>query len=161
MQERFVKLELSAENTCFSVKTEPDFPRAIMYSFGSKVLAGEALGAVFSFYIYRKGIKKMTVKPIYTIVRKLQGTTGAELFLLIIALRIFPFIPSGAVTIAGAATTISLPGFALASTIGKIPALLIEAYAVKAVLHWDIKGQLLFAVLSAGLAACVLYKRKR
>ncbi|MBM7694115.1 putative membrane protein YdjX (TVP38/TMEM64 family) [Peribacillus deserti] len=124
-------------------------------------IAGEALGAIISFYIYRKGIKRITITSGQILINKLQSTKGTEAFLLILALRIFPFVPSGAVTLAGAASKVSMLGFALASTMGKIPALIIEALTVKAVLQWDLKDKLILAFLSIGLAAAVFYYRRR
>ncbi|MBM7692457.1 putative membrane protein YdjX (TVP38/TMEM64 family) [Peribacillus deserti] len=110
-------------------------------------IAGEALGAVVSFYLYRKGISH-TFSTKNKWIKKLQLTKGMEAFFLIIALRIFPFIPSGAVTLAGAASKIHTINFAVSSTIGKIPALLIEAYTVKQILVWDFQSKIVLGILS-------------
>jgi uncharacterized membrane protein YdjX (TVP38/TMEM64 family) len=45
-----------------------------------------------------------------------------------------PFIPSGVVTLTAAWSKIKLIPFTVASTIGKIPSLLIEAYSINKVL---------------------------
>ncbi|RFU70952.1 TVP38/TMEM64 family protein [Peribacillus saganii] len=113
-------------------------------------ILGEAFGAIISFYLYRKGIKKflpMSEKK-HRILRRLQESRGSEAFLLIIALRIFPLIPSGFVTLAGALSRVNLLPFSAASTIGKIPALLIEAYSVKEILDFGFEGKIILTILS-------------
>jgi uncharacterized membrane protein YdjX (TVP38/TMEM64 family) len=113
-------------------------------------ILGEALGAIISFYLYRKGIKKLIskkkIKSKY--IAKLMNSRGLEAFFMIIALRIFPFIPSGMVTLAGAISKVGIINYSVASTIGKIPALLIEAYSIQQVLIWDWKGKLILALFS-------------
>ncbi|RIW28960.1 DedA family protein [Bacillus salacetis] len=113
-------------------------------------IAGEALGAIVSFYLYRKGIKKFTdpkkIRNSYLIA--LHNSKGIKATLLIIALRIFPFVPSGFVTLAGAISKVGIINFSLASTIGKIPSLLIEAYSVQQVLIWNWQGKVIFSMFS-------------
>jgi len=50
-------------------------------------------------------------------------------------MRLMPFVPSGLVTLSAAFSRMTLPSFAVASTLGKVPALLIEALAVTAILY--------------------------
>ncbi|WP_114570761.1 TVP38/TMEM64 family protein [Exiguobacterium flavidum] len=96
-------------------------------------IIGEALGAIVSFVLYRKGLSKWTrrhpLKNRWLI--RLQKTQGFEAFSLILILRLFPFVPSGLVTLISAGSKVSLPLFAAASTVGKIPALVLEAFAVQ------------------------------
>lgn len=119
---------------------------------------GESIGAVVSFWLYRKGIKKFApdalMKNKWLI--KLQETGGREAFLLVLALRLFPFAPSGLVTLAGATSKISLVGFAVASTIGKIPALMLEAISVYQVLQWNTAGKVILALVAVGVIVLVL-----
>lgn len=117
-------------------------------------IAGEAIGAVVSFILYRFGIKKVqkTTVPKHKWLQQLSHTNGWQAFWLIISLRILPFIPSGVVTFASAMSNVRLPTFAIASTIGKIPALFIEAFSVYGVLQagWEIRitlASLSFVVL--------------
>ncbi|TAA73285.1 hypothetical protein D2909_00095 [Planococcus salinarum] len=52
------------------------------------------------------------------------------MFWAVIALRLIPFVPSGLVTAGAALTPISGPFFAIASTLGKIPAVFLEVALV-------------------------------
>ena len=122
-------------------------------------IIGEALGAIVSFLLYRKGIKKLeekfSAKPSLNMLERLKNTRGLEAFMLVLILRIFPFAPSGLVTLAASISKISAIAFAVSSTIGKIPALFIEAYSVDAVLGWKFEYQLGAGVFA--LTAGVLY----
>lgn len=114
---------------------------------------GEALGAVVAFILYRKGFKKAMTMPLhkYPRVERLINAKGKEAFLLIMGLRLLPFVPSGLVTFAGAIGNVSLLTFTTASSLGKIPALFIEAYSVYQVTQFGWQGKLIL-----GLIACVL-----
>ncbi|MCM3620032.1 TVP38/TMEM64 family protein [Sutcliffiella horikoshii] len=119
---------------------------------------GESIGAIVSFWLYRKGIKRFAPEALMKNkwLTKLQETGGREAFLLVMALRLFPFAPSGLVTLAGAASKISLVGFAVASTIGKVPALLLEAFSVYQVLQWNTAGKVILALVAAAVVVMVL-----
>jgi uncharacterized membrane protein YdjX (TVP38/TMEM64 family) len=120
---------------------------------------GEAFGAVISFYLYRKGINKVKTKIRNKYLDRLQHTKGPQAFFLIIALRIFPFFPSGVVTLVSAGSQVGILNFSIASTLGKIPALFIEAYSVKQVLEWSLQGKIIMA-LAAIFTIGFLLKRK-
>ncbi|SEM14747.1 Uncharacterized membrane protein YdjX, TVP38/TMEM64 family, SNARE-associated domain [Mesobacillus persicus] len=130
-------------------------------------IIGEALGAVVSFYLYRKGFKaierKWENKRDNRLLERLKETKGVGAVLLVIGLRVFPFIPSGLVTLAASMSKMKLIHFAVASTVGKIPALWIEAYSVHSVLNMETKYQIWTALI--GIAAVISYftvtKRKR
>lgn len=111
---------------------------------------GETLGAIVSFFIYRKGFKRYVGKKLdkYPLASKLLGTKGKDAFFLILSLRLLPFVPSGLVTFASAVGKVSLIVFLFASSIGKIPALLIEAYSVKQVTNWTANGKLILSILA-------------
>lgn len=106
-------------------------------------IIGEAVGAIISFILYRKGLRRWQSKqdPHYIIV-KLKNLEGINAFWYILSLRILPFVPSGVVTLASAFSKVSLGLFAVASTIGKIPSLLIEAGAIYGFLNVDFKIQI-------------------
>src|SRR5215213_1703049 len=96
------------------------FWQGILISF-----IGEAAGAIIAFVLYRKGFKKMTTEQLQKFPR-LQSLLNAkekEAFLLILYLRLIPFIPSGLVTFAAAIGKVSAITFFIASSLGKIPAL--------------------------------------
>ncbi|PLR84929.1 TVP38/TMEM64 family protein [Bacillus canaveralius] len=107
-------------------------------------IAGEAAGAIVSFVIYRKGINKFTTdrKMKNTFLRKLKNTGGVEAAILVLLLRILPFVPSGAVTLAAGLSKMGLISFSIASTVGKAPSLLIEAYSVNTVFNLKMEWQL-------------------
>lgn len=112
---------------------------------------GEALGAIVAFSLYRKGLRKWSQPMLSSFprVQKLLDAKGKDAFLLILSLRMLPFIPSGLVTLAGAVGQVSWITFALASSLGKAPALLIEAYSVYQVTQfgWQGKGILALSAL--------------
>ncbi len=119
------------------------------------LIAGEVAGAIVSFILYRKGIHKLAASPKFSKIqnrylRKLNSTDGISAFFIVILLRLLPFVPSGAVTLTAALSNMKLLSFSIASTLGKIPALYIEAYSAFHVLNlkpeWQI-GLFLFVVL--------------
>lgn len=121
------------------------------FGFGYGLLIsilGEALGAMASFVLYRKGISKVKQKiPLtHKYLEKLQDTKGTEAFFLILTLRIFPFVPSGLVTLASAYSRTGFLNFSIASTLGKIPALGIEAYSIYQVIEWEWQGKLILGL---------------
>ena len=83
-----------------------------------------------SFYIYRKGFKTLPKSLIkkYPSLEEYTNTTGRELWKLIFGLRLFPYFPSGLVTYVGAVSKINIISFSIISTIGKIPAMIIEVF---------------------------------
>ncbi|WP_316569581.1 VTT domain-containing protein [Neobacillus sp. YIM B06451] len=126
-------------------------------------LIGEAAGAVVSFLLYRKGFKRWAGKklPDKRWINKLLNARGKDAFFLILALRILPFVPSGFVTFAAAIGSVGAITFTLASTIGKIPALLIEAYSVYQVTEWSFQGKIILVVFSLGIILLGLKNRKK
>ncbi|WP_223703095.1 TVP38/TMEM64 family protein [Sutcliffiella deserti] len=123
---------------------------------------GESIGAIVSFFLYRKGIKSFSPNILnrYKWLQRLQQTKGREAFLLVLALRLFPFAPSGLVTLAGATSKISWIHFALASTLGKVPALLIESYSVYQVLEWNLTGKIILTLFSLTLIVMVFVRKR-
>jgi uncharacterized membrane protein YdjX (TVP38/TMEM64 family) len=123
---------------------------------------GEALGAVVAFLLYRKGFKKAVSAPLhkYPRVERLIAAKGKEAFILIMGLRLLPFVPSGLVTFAGAVGNVSLLTFATASSLGKIPALFIEAYSVYQVTQFGWQGKLILAIIAAALIYWVVVQKK-
>lgn len=122
-------------------------------------IIGEALGAIISFMLYRKGLKKWRAKEIqHPLFAKLKDMEGLQAFWIILGLRVLPFIPSGIVTLGSAFSNISLPIFTVASTLGKIPSLVIEAGAVYGFMQVDIEWQITIIVIIIGV---VIWKVKR
>jgi uncharacterized membrane protein YdjX (TVP38/TMEM64 family) len=126
-------------------------------------LAGEALGAIIAFIMYRKGFRKATHNALekYPKAQRLVDAEGREAFTLILALRLIPFVPSGLVTFAAAIGKVTAGVFFAASTIGKIPALMIEAYSVYQVSEFGWQGKAILGVAAVALIVWVIRKRKK
>jgi uncharacterized membrane protein YdjX (TVP38/TMEM64 family) len=132
------------------------FAEGLLLSF-----SGETFGLLVSFYVYRKGFSFLKTKaPKNAMLQNLSKTKGKDAFFLILALRIFPFAPSGAVTLAAAYSKVSAGVFFSASLIGKIPAVLIEGFAVQQVLKADWRIQLMTGIGSI-LILVILWVSKR
>ena len=111
---------------------------------------GEAVGAIVSFLLYRKGFRKLSETKwlSYPKVKRLLAAEGVEAFSLILSLRLLPFVPSGLVTFVAAIGRMSLLLFTVASSLGKLPALLLEAYSVYQVMNWTWQGKVISTFLS-------------
>ncbi|MFI8574404.1 TVP38/TMEM64 family protein [Rossellomorea aquimaris] len=102
-------------------------------------ILGESLGAIVSFYLYRKGMKFTGIDQILSnkYFLKLKEASGTEWIFLLFLFRMVPFVPSSVVTVAAAFSSISIVVFSVISSVGKIPSLLIEAFVVVNVLDAD------------------------
>ena len=111
---------------------------------------GEALGAAIAFILYRKGFRKTTQHQLerFPKLSRLINASGKQAFLLIISFRLIPFIPSGLVTFAAAVGKVSMTDFIVASSLGKLPALLLEAWSVYQVTRFGWQGKLILAVIA-------------
>ncbi|KZE68769.1 hypothetical protein AWM68_00365 [Fictibacillus phosphorivorans] len=123
---------------------------------------GEAAGAAISFALYRKGFKHVTRKKLngYPRVVRLLEAKGKEAFLLIISLRLLPFVPSGIVTFVSAIGAVSAGVFILASSIGKVPALLLEAYSVYNIAEWNTEGKIILGVAAVMIIYTIMKKNR-
>ncbi|MEP7111211.1 MAG: VTT domain-containing protein [Ferruginibacter sp.] len=123
---------------------------------------GEAMGAGIAFLLYRKGFKKMVETRLqkYPALKRLTDSRGRAAFYLIFSLRLVPFVPSGLITFAAAVGKVSLLIFFVASSLGKLPALLMEAYSVYEVTQFGWQGKLILVAVAMGLVYWVVRKRK-
>jgi uncharacterized membrane protein YdjX (TVP38/TMEM64 family) len=123
---------------------------------------GEALGAVAAFILYRKGLKKTIDQQLkrFPKAMKLVEAENREAFFLILSLRLIPFVPSGLVTFAAAVGRVSLLTFIISSSLGKAPALLLEAYSVNQVTRFTLAGKLILLALAIGLLWYAIKKAK-
>lgn len=104
---------------------------------GSMIIGfiGESLGAAVSFWLYRKGLVKLeSKKKIPEFMRLYQVKNNLKSFILILILRLLPFIPSSVVTLIAALGSINFLNFFIASSIGKIPSLVFEVYSINTAL---------------------------
>lgn len=130
------------------------------------LICGEALGAIVSFILYRKGVQKFLSFPKMGNIQnkylaKLRNSKGMTTFFIVVLLRILPFVSSGAVTLTAALSKMSLLSFCFASTLGKIPALFIEAYSVSHVLRLEREWQIGFIVFVIIILLIYLFYKKR
>ncbi|WP_110111767.1 VTT domain-containing protein [Bacillus sp. CGMCC 1.16541] len=108
------------------------FEKGLLLSF-----IGESVGAIVSFWLYRKGLLLLMEKKTPTYmkwVKRFENVNGRKAFLLVLSLRFLPFMPSGLVTILASTSTMGILSFAIASTLGKIPAVFIEALSMNQLL---------------------------
>lgn len=124
---------------------------------------GEALGAVAAFYLYRKGFKKEAAQQLekYKKVKALIEADNPQAFWLIFLLRLIPFVPSGLITFAAAVGRVSWPVFLAASSLGKLPALLLEGYAVYQVTTFGWQGKLILTLAALLLLYTVVRQMVR
>lgn len=113
-------------------------------------LIGEILGSLVAFVLYRKGFQKaITDKSKHAPrLQKLLHASPKEAFWFVIGLRMMPFVPSGLVTLYASVSTLRFGAFGIASSIGKLPALLLETSATFALVKWTQAGQYLIYVLA-------------
>jgi uncharacterized membrane protein YdjX (TVP38/TMEM64 family) len=125
--------------------------------------AGEALGAGIAFVLYRRGFKKGAEKKLdqYPKLKRLVYAEGRTAFYGVFALRLIPFVPSGLITFAAAIGRVSFVIFILASSLGKLPALLMEAYAVYEVTAFNWPGKIILAVTALVILYWVITKKKK
>ncbi|MGD7049917.1 VTT domain-containing protein [Rossellomorea marisflavi] len=111
---------------------------------------GEVIGALIAFFLYRKGFGQLKDRKGFPNpkVQRLLVASGKDSFLLILSLRIMPFVPSGLVTFIAAIGKTPWPIFAAASSLGKIPAILIEGFSVYQVIQWTGMGKWILASLA-------------
>jgi len=123
-------------------------------------LIGEVVGAVVAFYFYRKGIVKLSQK--FEInnkyLQRLQNTEGKEAFWLVVLLRLFLFIPAGAVAFVGASSQMKIASFAVATFLGKIPMLFVRAYSIEQVFAWTWQGKVILAI--AAVIILIIFIRR-
>ena len=124
-------------------------------------LVGEVIGAVVAFCLYRKGITTWTSKfPVGNkYIKRLQETEGREAFWLVVILRLILIIPAGVVSFVSAGSRIRLSSFVIASTLGKIPPLIIKVYAMYQVFTWTWQGQMI--LFGSGIFVIGIFVWKR
>ncbi|WP_043930398.1 TVP38/TMEM64 family protein [Bacillus sp. EB01] len=124
---------------------------------------GEAAGAAVSFALYRKGFRKWAGEklPDKTWIQRLLRAHGRDAFFLVFGLRLLPFVPSGLVTFVAAIGTVSVGTFVASSTLGKIPALIMEAYSIYQVTEWTIQGKIILLAIGCAFLYVVFTRLRR
>lgn len=127
-----------------------------LYNGAVLTFSGEIFGAILGFYLYRYGFTKANPKwLLHPFWQKFQLQSATRVFTLIILLRLLPFIPSGFVTAGAALTKISAALFIIASTIGKIPAVLLELAAVYGIIQF-VPTSIQYLLFGAVLTICII-----
>ncbi|WDV45161.1 VTT domain-containing protein [Clostridiaceae bacterium M8S5] len=92
-------------------------------------LLGETIGAYITFTIYRLGLKKRINKLTdkNKLLNRLANSEGKKAGLLIFEGRVIPFLPSGLVTLAGSISNVDSLTFTIATFVGKMPSIALEA----------------------------------
>jgi len=121
---------------------------------------GESLGAIIAFLLYRKGFKQRIHQQLekFPKAQRLIEAENKQAFLLILSLRLLPFVPSGLVTFAASIGKVSATVFLLASSLGKLPALLIEAWSVYQVTRFAWQGRLILVITALAIVFLALKK---
>ena len=120
--------------------------------------AGESLGAFIAFLLYRLGFKQRVQNTAakYPKLKTLLDAEGKEAFKAIVSLRLIPFIPSGIITFTAAIGRVNSTTFFIASSAGKIPAILIEAYAAYQVVGFGWQGKIILLIVGIYLLYLVI-----
>lgn len=92
-------------------------------------LLGETIGGYITFIVYRLGLKKgvENIKNKHRLLKAITEGEGKKSGLLIFEGRLLPFIPSGFVTLAASISNVDGLTFNIATFIGKIPSIALEA----------------------------------
>ncbi|MEK4083557.1 TVP38/TMEM64 family protein [Psychrobacillus sp. FSL K6-1415] len=97
---------------------------------------GEILGVLIGFHLYRFGFSKVRSKWMNnTFFNAIKNASSMKVIWLIILFRVLPFVPSGLVTAGASLTSINGGLFMIASSIGKIPATILEVAIVFGVIQ--------------------------
>ncbi|MFD0961257.1 TVP38/TMEM64 family protein [Paenibacillus chungangensis] len=93
-------------------------------------LIGEVLGALISYWLYRKGL--LVLRRRGARLRKwrerIANAGKVRQFVLILFARVLPFIPSGAVTFFAAWIKMNVLAFMVATLVGKAPSIAAEVW---------------------------------
>ncbi len=108
-----------------------------LYGGAVLTLTGEIVGALLGFYLYRYGFSKVDPRWLqHRFWSKFQLQSPKQVFSLVILLRLLPFVPSGFITAGAALTLIRARSFWIASSLGKIPAVILELAAVYGIIQF-------------------------
>jgi len=97
---------------------------------------GEVIGTQIGFHLYKKGVSKINPTwKVHSYWSRMQNNSVHLVFMYIIIFRFLPFMPAGLVTAGAAFTSIGKWHFMLASTIGKVPSVLIEVAIINGLMQ--------------------------
>ena len=126
-------------------------------------LLGEVIGGYLTFVVYRLGFKKgvENIKDKHNLLKAIVEGEGRKVGLLIFEGRIIPFIPSGFVTLAAAISNVNGAIFIVATFLGKIPSIALEALISYDLINIEENYlRLVFTLIGVLLVYFTLKKRK-
>ena len=120
---------------------------------------GEVIGGVITFSLYRLGFKKK-VEGLskYKLIDKIIHSDGKKAAFLIFEARLLPFVPSGFVTFAASISDVKIIPYTVATILGKIPSIALEAVVSYDLINIDDNFIRLFITLSAVVLIFVTLK---
>ncbi|MGL4991850.1 MAG: TVP38/TMEM64 family protein [Sarcina sp.] len=125
-------------------------------------LLGEVIGGIITFYLYRLGFKKKASSlSKYKMIENIINSKGKKAAFLIFEARLLPFIPSGFVTLGAAISEVTIFPYFIATLLGKIPSIALEA-----IVSYDLINindnfiRLIITILSIVLIYITLKKKK-
>ncbi|MGL4762619.1 MAG: TVP38/TMEM64 family protein [Sarcina sp.] len=125
-------------------------------------LLGEVIGGVITFYLYRMGFKtKAKGLAKYKMIDSIIHSKGKKAAMLIFEARLLPFVPSGFVTLAAAISEVAVVPYTIATVLGKIPSIALEAIVSYDLINIDDNFIRLFITLAAVVLILVTIKNKK
>ncbi|MGG7143014.1 TVP38/TMEM64 family protein [Clostridium nigeriense] len=126
-------------------------------------LLGETIGGYITFIVYRLGFKKgvENLKNKHRLLNAIVEGEGKKVGLLIFEGRLIPFIPSGFVTLAASVSNVNGITFNIATFLGKIPSIALEALVSYDLINIEQNYiRLTFTLISIALLYFTLKKSK-
>lgn len=125
-------------------------------------LIGETVGGFITFKVYRLGLKKSieNIASKNNLLKKIVNSSGKRAGFLIFEGRLLPFMPSGFVTLAASISNVNSFIFVLATCLGKIPSIALEAIISYDVINIEENFIRLLITLISLLLIVVTLKRK-
>lgn len=122
---------------------------------------GEIIGAQVAFYLYRLGFRKPIQQQLKNrwLGRILQQRKEIG-FTIVLQGRLIPFIPAGIVTFYAAVSSMSAMLFFIASTLGKLPAIVLEALVAYGALQLSAMYFMIALVIGLGIGFIYWLYRK-
>ena len=121
---------------------------------------GEVFGAWVAFELYRRGIQRFTSN--HTVswrwIQHINRWSRNRQFFALLIVRLFPFVPSGAINALAAFTNVKSQDFFLATMLGKVPAMSLEVLISYDLLHFQENYVRLTIVLVLLLGSFLLHR---
>ncbi|MGF9798567.1 TVP38/TMEM64 family protein [Brevibacillus agri] len=128
-------------------------------------LAGEVIGAVLAFLLYRWGVgksRKLRKWSESRWVQRVNQSSRLKQIAGIALLRINPLLPSGFVNFGASLTSISLFDFLLATLIGKVPSMVFETFVGHDIVFFsENKSRLAVSLILGSLVFLIFWTKRK